>query len=861
MRKVISQILVLSALLSYSVGFAEDEVLQNSEPSLEIFSVSGEDIAYGETLYATVSGQAASVLWQRTDGKVTVDLGESTEYVVTEADMGYSIQVSAGDDVSEPVEISSYYKNADGTDKSYATNATYTMNRRYSNPDRKFSVKGSGKEFVLADTFNNEESKYFIVADNGYGPYTYAANGTVSAEVTKDGITETVYQTPVWDPEKVNETTENKNKFFAYWINSKSDGGFLASENTSGLPQKMVDYINFDHVWRTEGTPNWSTCSTPKESWKSYTFSAGVTIPSYSEISYYENVGFSTKDIDESGLSSAKRKIWSRTPVDTNKGAGGVGDRDRWALNFYVSYDTSDTRVRTNHTVSDNLYVRPVFYLKDGFFANVPVDLSTAGADVIEEIKKQDAVDLFNIYTAQEIVDVLGLEPPEGYIFLSDIKINVKGEGEPEYGKTLVPEFTYGENNKYPLKDYKIEWLSGEDTVSDATDEYVVTEADCGKTIRFKIMVTDENENVVTAESESVSIPALYNSPVFPNFATSGIKDSKEENVFSIDGREFTLVDTFDNKKSTFYVVANDSYGNYNMTTVNMDKSDDASIISWLNNAFLKDGNGENRLPDGISDFIDYDHIWLCEEADASPSGQIEYTFRAGVTIPSVSELVRYKDILGYAEPEATYWTRTVPDWKNASKPEAEYLFTIQGLKTVDSLKVSHWELPSGTAVRPQFYLKEDFFKNVKIDMETAGEYVIEQMSDRYRIEDLTHLYDAEVLESKGFLHSFELDVEFLSGGVTIDSLSGVKALEAKIDLKSNTEEAVSGLLIFSLYDEDMSTKAIAFKRITADGNSDASVTMTLSDLEGVTDGANAKVMFWNNAFDMEVLNAHHSFK
>ncbi len=861
MKKVISQILALSVLMSYSVSFAEDDVSEISEPQLKIMTVSGEEVSYGETLYATVSGEMSSVLWQRTDGKTTIDLGESTEYVVTEADMGYSIQVSAGGYISAPVEIESYYKNVDGTDKSYATNATYTMNRRYSNPDRKFSVKGSSKEFVLADTFNNEESKYFIVADNGYGPYTYAANGTVSAEVTNDGGTETVYQTPIWDPEKVNEDTIDKNKFFAYWINSKTDGGFLTPENASGLPQKMIDYINFDHIWRTEGTPNWKTCSSPKESWESYTFSAGVTIPSYSEILYYENVGFSTKDIDESGLSSAKRKIWSRTPVDTNKSAAGVGDRDKWALNFYVSYDTSDTNVRTNHTVSDNLFVRPVFYLKDGFFANVPIDLSTAGADIIDEIKKQDTADLFNIYTAQEIVDILGLEPPEGYIFLSDIKIKVKGMGEPEYGKTLVPEFTYGENNKYPLKDYKIEWLSGEDTVSDAIDEYIVTEADCGKSIRFKISVTDENGNEVTAESESVNIPTLYNSPVFPNYATSGIKDSKQENVFTVDGKEFTLVDTFDNKKSTFYVVANDSYGNYNMTTVNMDESDDTSIISWLNNSFIKDGNGDNKLPDGISDFIDYDHIWLSEEADASPLGQLEYSFRAGVTIPSVSELVRYKDILGYAEPDSNYWTRTVPDWKNTSKPEAEYLFTIQGLKTVDSLKVSHWELPSGTGVRPQFYLKEDFFKNVKIDIEKAGEMVIERMKDRYRVEDLTHLYDVEILESKGFLHSLELDVEFLSEGVTIDSLLGVETFEAEINLKSNTENTVSGLLIFSLYDEDMSTKAITFKKITAGGNSNASVTMTLSDLEGVTDEANAKVMFWNNAFDMEVLNAHHSFK
>ncbi len=856
MKKIISVLTALIISASFFTAFAE-----NAESTLKIETASGEEISYGETLYASLAGNQIPVVWQRTDGNETVTVGEGVEYIVTEADMGYSIKAVDGNIESEPAKIESYYKNANGTDKSYATNSSYEMSRRYSNADRVFSLKGSSKQFVLAETFNNSESKYFIVSDNGYGPFTYAANSTVSAEVTKDGVTETVYQTPIWNPDIVNETTENRNKFFAYWINSKEEGGFLESENQSGLPEEITQYINFEHIWRTEGTPNWSTCTTPAESWESYTFSAGVTIPSFSEIEHYTNVGFSTKDIDESGLSTAKRKIWSRTPVDTTKGAAGVGDRPKWALNFYVSYDTSENRVRTNHTVSDQLFVRPVFYLKDGFFANVPVDLSTAGADVIEEIKKQDTASLFNIYTAQEIVDILGLEPPEGYIFISDIKIEVKDDNLAEYGNVLIPKFTYGDNNKYPISDYKIEWISGDEIVSDDKNEYIITEADAGKSLRFKLTVTDENGNETIAESESITVSPLYNQSVLPNYTISGMKDSNIDNIFYVEDKEFTLADTFNNKKSAFYVVANDAYGSYTVTSVKMDKDDETSIIGWLNGTFLSNGNGDKKLPAKIADYIDYDHIWLCEEADASSSGQSEYAFSAGVTIPSVSELVRYKDVLGYADIDAVYWTRTVPDWTNSSKPDAEYLFTIQGTQTTESLKVSHWELPSGTNVRPQFYLNEEFFKNVAIDLDTAGKNVISEMISRYKIEELQHLYDAKKLEELGFLYEYEMNVEFLSAGNSITTLAGISELEAKITLTSNTDKEISGLLIFALYDEDMSTKAISFKRITAAANSEDSVTMKLSGLNSVTEGANAKVMLWSNAFDMEVLNAYHSFK
>ena len=118
-----------------------------------------------------------------------------------------------------------------------------------------------------------------------------------------------------------------------------------------------------------------------------------------------------------------------------------------------------------------------------------------------------------------------------------------------------------------------------------------------------------------------------------------------------------------------------------------------------------------------------------------------------------------------------------------------------------------------------------------------------------------------EVLERLGFNYEYELGVEYSHDGENASSLAGISKLNADITLKSNTEKSVSGLLVFALYDEELYTKAISFKRISADGESEKTITMTLSGLNDITDGANAKVMLWNNAIDMGAMDAYHSFK
>ena len=53
--------------------------------------------------------------------------------------------------------------------------------------------------------------------------------------------------------------------------------------------------------------------------------------------------------------------------------------------------------------------------------------------------------------------------------------------------------------------------------------------------------------------------------------------------------------------------------------------------------------------------------------------------------------------------------------------------------------------------VRPAFYLKRDFFLNTKIDLNKAGEGVIDILKNHYTTEELSSLYSAKELSDYGF--------------------------------------------------------------------------------------------------------------
>ncbi|MBO5059475.1 MAG: hypothetical protein J6C82_00995 [Clostridia bacterium] len=807
MKKIISHLLAAAMLAAWMPAMAEGE-------TVTVEARSGKTPAYGETLTAVFSGEGddITVTWQRVDGSNSEDIKTGDEYIVTEADMGYKIRASVSDGTntytSEEYSIASYVE-------SHSRNEDAIVNAA-SDEDALFKLKGSDREFVLAETFNNSESKYFVVANELYGKKAIS--------------TENGYQ-------KFNSEEEGS---FQAWINSDFAGSGIDGVK---LPEKLLSYINYSHIWRTEGTTAWTSNNID-----SYTFKAGITIPSVSELVYYDRVGYDVKSTE----GESADKIMTRTPVNHSAALA-----PNWIMLLNMQYSqNSSTQVRLVHGASPEEWVRPQFYLKDGFFANVAVDLSSAGEDIINLIKQEDADSLYELYSAYEAVNILGLEPPEGYLILSDICMETKSGETPAYGETVIPKFKYDSSNVNPFEKCEYEWVSGGETVSNA-EEYIITEADAGRKLKFFVTVWDTEGNETMHESEEIEIPAISISPVAPNSSTGNIANADAANVFDIGGQKFTLVDSFNNSKSTFYVIANAVYGNKSFSSPIMNTNDTTSLSYWLNNTFLTEGNGTaGTLPASVKSYIDFEHMWLTEGAPDSASGHSAYSFAAGVTIPSVSELIRYKDVIGVSDTGARYWLRTNINYANTK----HFMGTIAGTGT--SSAINHWDIPNGsTGIRPQFYLGEDFFKNIAIDLTLAGSNVIAAMAQRYTIEELEHLYDAAVLEELGFGYEFEFDASFTSGGVKAETLAGITELTAEVTLTSNTDKGLSGLVIYALYDEKGATQAIRFARIETEAQTSADISMTLTGLSGITADYNAKVMLWDNSYSMNVLNNFVSFK
>lgn len=782
--------------------------------AVTVETLSGEAIAYGETLKAIVDGKDSSVTWQRVDSDGNVEeITTGAEYIVTEADMGYSIQATDGKVTSTPVAIATLYSG-----NPFAANNYYSTNR-YSPDSVKFKVKDNEREFVLAKTFNNKESKYYVVANETYGRRTATAS---TYTINVDGTNMIIANR--YDPQYSD---------IANWVNSSFP---VYGNDEMKIPEEFLDYINYNHIWRTEGRYNTGTSSNGyyAGTYDSYCFTAGVTIPSMTEVSKYASIGYYAAPV---GGTTGNSFILSRTGTPNGSTFTSLNS---WNYNYQVSGQLdlqADTRYRNQH---DNLVnkpmnnIRPQFYLKDGFFANVAIDLKTAGADVLEEIKKEDIDALRALYTDAELTTYLGID-------LSQY---------PEIKTYSGEALAYGETVYSTVLDAT--WKINNEEISVLNNSYIITEADAGKTIAVEYA---KDGKVYT---NSYDIPALENAPHSPNNAITASKES--ENIIKVDGRSFTVVDDFNNKKSTFFVVANEIYGNYGITSRKMDPVADGNVMKYLNGTFKTAGTEDGKkLPQNIINYIDNDHIWLTEGTPLFTADPMEsYTFTAGISIPSTSEIKRYKDTFGWYATAfdgaafAPYWTRTA-----ANHATGEWVYVASGGAQNDiQVVMSHWKLDGSTGIRPEFYLNEDFFRNVAIDNFsdlTRDSALTKMLTSRYSMEEMYALYGPkgqDIFDKQGLL-----DLGFVSDGsnfeVTFknadnsefDTLEGQTEICAEIAVTAGKKD-VNTVAIFALYDDEERLVATNFANVDVAPGESKNVPVKLTGLSNITSEYTAKVMF-----------------
>lgn len=231
-----------------------------------------------------------------------------------------------------------------------------------------FRIQGSEQEFVLLDTSDEYDSKYFVMAQRPYGNRAFDTKGNQR-----------------FDP---NSTTN-----IAYFLNND----FLNAGNREvffnkwyALPDEIVKYVDFNHSWMVE---KGKTIPEP------YYVKCGIALLSQTElVQYMDKIGI-CDDIVNQTYGMKKVGWWLRTPADTGEM---LCVRSGENKNEVLRWGTSD----------GTLYIRPVFWLNKDFFADVPIDLKTAGENVRAVFKKNYTIgELKKIYPVSEIYDYLDYTP------------------------------------------------------------------------------------------------------------------------------------------------------------------------------------------------------------------------------------------------------------------------------------------------------------------------------------------------------------------------------------------------------------------------------------------------------------------
>ena len=238
---------------------------------------------------------------------------------------------------------------------------------------------------------------------------------------------------------------------------------------------------------------------------------------------------------------------------------------------------------------------------------------------------------------------------------------------------------------------------------------------------------------------------------------------------FTIDGRGFVLLDTFDNAESAYYVTTTDAYGD--METIS---GDDISQVSnptgkqinydayksdaFLNGDFLTKGNNFTslgndtttyyKLPQGIVDNINKNHVWKRFVNDAQYGAGAPREYTTGVSLLSWTDFTTYvgkigvRDVFNDSNVASTadkyYYLRDSHAWGGNG---AVMMFGDTNTNSNVAVYGNQWGMKYGF-LRPAFYLKKDFFKTTKINLATMGENVREAIR--------TVCTDAELIELYG---------------------------------------------------------------------------------------------------------------
>ncbi len=721
----------------------------------------------------------------------------------------------------------------------------------------KFTIDGRG--FVLLDTFDNAESAYYVTTTDAYGDME-----TISGD----------------DISQVSNPTGKQINYDAYKSDAFLNGDFLTKGNNFTslgndtttyykLPQGIIDNINKNHVWKRFVNDAQYGAGAPRE------YTTGVSLLSWTDFTTY--VGkIGVRDVfNDSNVASTAGKYYYLRDSHAWGGNGAVmmfGDNDT----------NSNVAVYGNQWGMKYGLLRPAFYLKKNFFKNTSVDLSTVGENVKTAIRKvcTDG-DLLRLYSAEECKTYFNIE--------SSIKVTTAVRSGAELTNVKLLDTLTASVSGGEATEYKWQMKMGEGDWTDikgaTSNEYIVSAAQAGAKVSCAAKVDGE-----WIYSEAVPIPnyavkATDNEIAVPEGTVTATASADK---FTVDGKEFILLDTFDNDESTYYVTTTDAYGDMQLKTdgewwilsgkeINYDAY---NAIVFLNGDFLTKGNNFTalgndtetyyKLPQGIIDNINQNHVWWRFVNDTRKQEGVKSTYQAGVSFLSWMDFTTYAGKLGavdgFLNSDAlkvsdalkadTYFLRDTNNWGGDS--------ALAVFCTADK-KCMHWGQYARAygLVRPAFYLKKDFFKNTKLDLNATGENVLAAMRSNYCIEDLSHLYSMQELYEKGFSprnYAMKASLTYTgTDGGTLSGLNGAANVKAAVTIESGKQEAKDAVLILKAVDSK-NELYISTKSVTIAANGETHGEISLNELKNMTDECRVDVFLWEDFNSLRPITESLSF-
>lgn len=301
-----------------------------------------------------------------------------------------------------------------------------------------------------------------------------------------------------------------------------------------------------------------------------------------------------------------------------------------------------------------------------------------------------------------------------------------------------------------------------------------------------------------------------------PFMSTSHLpENSPRENVFSVDGQEFVLLDVTDDKKSKYFVFAKGMFANRSFDSSNsnvFDPTSPASVAYFLNHDFVEYGiqdsftKREYKLPQCVLDHIDFNHEWLTEEGAWSG----EYKVKCGVALLSAAEITKYGSKIGYSDGLDALTTAVGGGnwWLRTSAPNS-----LEAQRVNSSGRTLGWT-PSdpGIMIRPAFWLDSDFFADVAIDLKNAGKNVKAVFKENYSIGELKKIYAAaDIYDYLDYTSEVKLSNAVFSGK------NGAAYSGEKLDISVNmaARENIDGMLVAAVYRQNASCKKVVSKRVS----------------------------------------------